>query len=733
MWPEVMLLGIGANGVDEAPSADVRDAPAEKMAVSIFFLAWILLGHYFCTNLIVGVVVDSFKDMKGGQDGSGLLTEEQRAWSDALRAICEARAIRLRQPPPQPWRSAVFRLVTSSRFEVAVVALVVLNMACMAADQYPGSPELEVFLGVTNLTFTVAFTVEAILRLVGLGPVGWASDRWNIADAALVLVAWVAFAAEELAAEDRHLAPFLLRVARIFRILRVLKAARSIRQLARTLVNAIPAVANVACLLFVVLFGYAAVGVNIWHGLADGQFVNDDANFRSFGMAMLLLLRCMTGESWNGIMRDAIVQEDARGLCAEAAGTCGVHEAIGALYFYSFVLLTSLVILNLVIALVVAEQAALRALSPTAVESFQEVRVWRWDQGDVIRSHCRLPTTQAWSSIDEDGTYVLPTALVPELLFSLAPPLGCGAENRMSRGGMLSFVEDLSIPDHEGLVSFHETLLCLARARHGKDLPTSPFTMALARDVVATLQTRGLSRLPESKTTAAEVFAALLLQRAWRGARSREASTTGSATTRFPLVPTILGPVALGRSAPSAAAKGRVADQRALHERQPSAVRRAGPHPGVVAVLRLQGSGYLGAFWVAPGGTPPPRLAAAQRSGSSSTLPVRGALRPGSPASNFQVVPRSLSEAGAFCLAGETFTTRDIVRELVSTVDPEFIPDAPAGRPTSSGMRVVEVYRPARIPAEYLREDRHLAKGTRARKVARSKTRMHPVQTRQFL
>lgn len=64
MWPDAMLLGMGARGVDIAPDQDVRDAPAAQTALSIFFIAWITVGAFFVINLFVGVVIDNFNELK---------------------------------------------------------------------------------------------------------------------------------------------------------------------------------------------------------------------------------------------------------------------------------------------------------------------------------------------------------------------------------------------------------------------------------------------------------------------------------------------------------------------------------------------------------------------------------------------------------------------------------------------------------------------------------------------
>lgn len=156
---------------------------------------------------------------------------------------------------------------------------------------------------------------------------------------------------------------------------------RSIRNLVATLLYALPALANVGGLLLLVLFVYSALGAQLFFNVArrpDG-FLNADANFDNFLMSALLLFRAMTGESWNGLMHDCMVQEDERGLCSEAEGTCSPHPFVAILFFFSFVII-SVICLNLVIAVILEKKSAMsneNMLTKQELDHFQEVRAAR--------------------------------------------------------------------------------------------------------------------------------------------------------------------------------------------------------------------------------------------------------------------------------------------------------------------------------------------------------------------
>jgi len=55
-------------------------------------------------------------------------------------------------------------------------------------------------------------------------------------------------------------------------------------------------------LMIILLFIYAALGINLFSQVIYQEQVNEKNNFRTFGNAMVLLMRCATGEDWNLIM-----------------------------------------------------------------------------------------------------------------------------------------------------------------------------------------------------------------------------------------------------------------------------------------------------------------------------------------------------------------------------------------------------------------------------------------------
>ena len=74
-WMEVMYNGIDARGVDLQPKED------SQKIMSLYFVAYMIIGSQFIVNLFVGVVIDNFNKIKEKDEmGSNFVTKEQRKW-----------------------------------------------------------------------------------------------------------------------------------------------------------------------------------------------------------------------------------------------------------------------------------------------------------------------------------------------------------------------------------------------------------------------------------------------------------------------------------------------------------------------------------------------------------------------------------------------------------------------------------------------------------------------------
>ena len=78
----------------------------------------------------------------------------------------------------------------STKFELAIVVLIVANMIAMAVEHYEQSEAYSQALDLMNIIFTTIFTLEAIVKIIGMR---WHYFRrpWNVYDFIIVVVSIV--------------------------------------------------------------------------------------------------------------------------------------------------------------------------------------------------------------------------------------------------------------------------------------------------------------------------------------------------------------------------------------------------------------------------------------------------------------------------------------------------------------------------------------------------------------
>jgi len=550
MWPDLMFRAMDAD--PSGPDQPLRLNVNPWMA--FYLITWIVLSAFFLLNLFVGVVLENFNAIREAEDGSGMMSDTQKEWTRTITSILSIKPEKaLRVPGGRgsfaKLRKSIFMLVQGDSqnpndpqkripvaFEKFIITLVLLNVLSMALSWYRQPDYMTSFAEAADIFFTVAFTIEMVLKITGLGLRQYLLSWWNRFDAVLVNGALVADALQSLESLGIKVDPATLRLMRIFRIMRLLrlmKVSPGLNRLISTIFVAAPALYNVGILLFIFMYIYTILGVELFHKLPlNGEFINEDANFASFGVGMMTLLRCVTGESYNGLMHDAMITEawSAPGRCSDAEGTCGSPVA-SVVFFISFFILESLVMLNLIVAVVLdafaeEDKAQYMSLPGAAMDEFVD----------------------AWKELDREATAYMETKNLRTLLFSLKQPYGF-ADYVETKGAKPTAAEvtgrlvDLDIPDRQGKVAFHDVLEAIGRVAVGPvELPAgSSAEKALRQKYSDVLKQTGLHNTEVTTgAKAAHIFHIIRLQSAFRrrkalkkqaAARAQAALANGAAAS----------------------------------------------------------------------------------------------------------------------------------------------------------------------------------------------------------
>lgn len=151
---------------------------------------------------------------------------------------------------------------------------------------------------------------------------------------------------------------------RVIKSLRLFRYASSFKHFFNTFVMSLPPLMNIGSLLLLILYIYAIAGVLIFGQVKRTGKLTDNLNFESFEKGILTLFVIATTDAWPDIAQSFMRRHSPDYQCIDdpdysdylAAGRntvgCGVGQVGGLIYFISYFLLMSLIMLKLFIAVI---------------------------------------------------------------------------------------------------------------------------------------------------------------------------------------------------------------------------------------------------------------------------------------------------------------------------------------------------------------------------------------------
>ncbi|MFZ9669317.1 MAG: ion transporter [Solirubrobacterales bacterium] len=246
---------------------------------------------------------------------------------------------------------ALSHLVHSKWFEGFIFTVIILNAIVLGLETYPDIQDRygdtlfllnEIFLGV--------FIVEILLRISAYGSRPWNYFRsgWNVFDFVVVFAVFIPGVRENAT---------LLRLVRLLRVVRVVSVLPDLRVLLSGMARAIPPIASMAALAVLLIFIYGMIGWKIF-----GEAIPE--RWGDIGEAMLTLFTVLTLEGWNEILFAG--QEVTQ---------------FSWVFFVSFVLIASFLLINILIAIIInaVEEAREAERTQEAEERLQLIE----EGGDV--------------------------------------------------------------------------------------------------------------------------------------------------------------------------------------------------------------------------------------------------------------------------------------------------------------------------------------------------------------
>ncbi len=225
----------------------------------------------------------------------------------------------------QTFREKAKNCVEKKTFQRFIMGVIVVNSIILGIQTASLSAETAAALTWMDSICVVIYVVEAILKLAAYR---WAyfRDNWNIFDFTIVVLCLIPTSMLPIPVQVTR----IIRAFRAFRAFRLVSSFRQMRVIVEAIVKALPGVLWTASLLLIFFYIFAVIGVTMFGQSCPEYFGN-------LGRAGYTLFQIMTLESWShGIARPVMT-----------------HHPLAWMYFVPFVVISTFVMLNIVVGVVV--------------------------------------------------------------------------------------------------------------------------------------------------------------------------------------------------------------------------------------------------------------------------------------------------------------------------------------------------------------------------------------------
>ena len=215
-----------------------------------------------------------------------------------------------------------FNLKESQLFQYLVIGIIIFNAFTIGITTYELSTFTKNIINLLDYFITIFFLVEILIRFIGEPKKNeFFKNGWNIFDTLIVLISLIPIPNSSIY--------LLLRLLRVFRVLRIISIIPELKLIIEALLGSVKRVFYVSLLLFIILYIYATIGSIL--------FSNDiPQRWNDLGVLMITLFQVLTLSSWEQVMLP-------------------LQEIYwwAWIYFFSFIIICGITMLNLLIAVLV--------------------------------------------------------------------------------------------------------------------------------------------------------------------------------------------------------------------------------------------------------------------------------------------------------------------------------------------------------------------------------------------
>ena len=459
-WLDVMAAHVDATSTGVTPLGNFNPWAGLYAAVHI------VLGAFVLLNLIVGSVINNYNRVKALNNGvTPFTTPEQQEWKETQRIIFNLKPMARKNGPSNPFRQWCFKVVEHTNFELAITVVIVMNVITMMTRTHNQTDCMTTAMYWFNVFFLVVFIVEAVMKLVGLGPKWYFMDTWNMFDFVVVILSIVMIGLDtadgDWTCDPNYVSGLnvevpglsVLRVFRIARVFRLVRRLKGLRQMIATLINSLPSLSNIFSLIVLMLIIFSVLCVTFFYNVNVEQdaygSMGDEANYRTLSNALYLLHRQTTGEAWNAIMM----------YCAAPDPYQSCERAYGPFFGDGCGNLPMSVVIHVFWQLF-GTYTMMQLFTAVIIENFHELAK---GEAFVLPMHKLNEFVDIWTELDPNASQKIDVGRIPTLVQRLPPPMGL-AGKATTPSTLMQVIKDLAIPIRDGTVTYKETFVaCVKR------------------------------------------------------------------------------------------------------------------------------------------------------------------------------------------------------------------------------------------------------------------------------
>ncbi len=211
-------------------------------------------------------------------------------------------------------------IVDDPRTERVVMALIIINATVLGLEtsqevMATSGPMLEIIDHVLLAVFVVELTARIIVHRLA-----FFRDPWSVFDFLVVGISLVP-ATETFT---------VLRALRILRVLRLITAIPTLKRVVAGLLASLPGMGSILFLIGLIYYVFAVMGTKLFGG-------TNPELFGTLGKSLFTLFTVMTLEGWTNDVAKPVME----------------HHPYGWIYIFTFIIVTTFMVLNLFIGVVV--------------------------------------------------------------------------------------------------------------------------------------------------------------------------------------------------------------------------------------------------------------------------------------------------------------------------------------------------------------------------------------------